>query len=237
MECKDAYSTCRGIMSEYTSQKKKLLDRLERSGYIGKPSVRAAMEAVPREAFLPDDQLAYAYDDRPLSIGSGQTISAPHMNAMMCTALDLPAEKPILLLEIGTGSGYHAVLCAEMLKDNPGSHVYTVERVPELAEKAKAAIESIGYGDMITVVLSDGTLGLPDYAPYDRIMVTAAAPRIPPLLAKQLKEGGILLIPVGERGGYQRLIKAVKEKGHLKESEISGVAFVPLIGQDGFSSD
>jgi protein-L-isoaspartate(D-aspartate) O-methyltransferase len=195
------------------------------------------MEAVPREAFLPDDQLAYAYEDRPLSIGSGQTISAPHMNAMMCSALDLPATEPVVLLEIGTGSGYHAVLCAEMLKFNPGSHVYTVERLPELADRAQAAIEYLGYGDLITVVLSDGTLGLADYAPYDRIMVTAAAPRIPPLLVRQLKEGGIILIPVGERVGYQRLIKAVKEKGKLKELEVSGVAFVPLIGQDGFPSN
>ena len=236
MTCKDAYSTCRGSM-EYSDQKRKLLDRLERSGYIGKPSVRAAMEAVPRESFLPDDQLPYAYEDRPLSIGSGQTISAPHMNAMMCTALDLPVEKPITLLEIGTGSGYHAVLCAEMLRGNLGSQIYTVERVPELAEKAQAVIQSLGYDDLVTVVVGDGTLGLAEHAPYDRIMVTAAAPRIPPLLVRQLKDGGILLIPVGERGGYQRLIKAAKDKGRLRETEISGVAFVPLIGQDGFPSN
>jgi protein-L-isoaspartate(D-aspartate) O-methyltransferase len=224
-------------MYDFRDQKQHLLDRLERSGYISGPLVRAAMETVPREEFIPEEIKRNAYDDTPLSIGFGQTISAPHMNAMMCSALDFPENGPVNLMEIGAGSGYHAVLCAEMLRqnNNEGSTIYTIERVEPLGERARETIQALGYDDLITVILGDGTLGYQDAAPYDRILVTAAAPRIPGALEVQLAEGGILLIPVGEKFGYQHLLRITKVNGKLKQEEICGVAFVPLIGIDGFS--
>ncbi|MEX2684639.1 MAG: protein-L-isoaspartate(D-aspartate) O-methyltransferase [Candidatus Sigynarchaeota archaeon] len=218
-------------------QKKQLLDRLEKSGYIATKLVRQAMENVAREDFLPDDVKSSAYEDRPLSIGLGQTISAPHMNAMMCSSLKLEGKNPLKVLEIGTGSGYHAALCAEVLKlSGIGGHVYTVERIQSLAENAKEQLEKAGYKDMVTVIVSDGTLGYAPEAPYDRILVTAAAPRVPQALADQLAEDGILLIPVGDKHGYQTLYEVTKKEGKISQKDICGVVFVPLIGTDGFSA-
>jgi protein-L-isoaspartate(D-aspartate) O-methyltransferase len=217
-------------------QKKQLLDRLEKAGYIGSKLVREAMEKVSREDFLPDELRPSAYDDRPLGIGLGQTISAPHMNAMMCTSLKLEGKKPLKVLEIGTGSGYHAALCAETLKlSRTGGHVFTVERIEALALTAKAAIENAGYSEMVTVIVSDGTLGHVAEAPYDRILVTAAAPRAPQALLDQLAEGGIMLIPLGEMHGYQVLYEITKKGGKTSQKDVCGVSFVPLIGEDGFT--
>ncbi|MFX0099719.1 MAG: protein-L-isoaspartate O-methyltransferase [Candidatus Hodarchaeota archaeon] len=223
-------------MASEEEKKKKLLDRLQKRDYIHTKEVRRAMEVVPREEFVPEDKKPYAYDDRPLSIGSGQTISAPHMCAMQCSALKLEVEEKITLLEVGTGSGYHATLCAEIMRNqNPENKVYTIERKPELADRARAVINALGYDDIITVLTADGTMGYPEMAPYDRILVTAAGPRIPKALKEQLGEGGIIVIPVGGRRGYQRLIRGKKIEGKIKEKNICGVAFVPLIGKDGFS--
>ncbi len=225
-------------MNAIAKEKKALLDKLEHSGYITSPAVRKAMEIIQREDFLPDDQKDNAYEDRPLAIGKGQTISAPHMNAMMCSGLNIDIPRPggkMTVLEIGTGSGYHAVLCAEILRhSNPSSHVYTVERIPDLGDRASAIIKKTGYDDMITVIVRDGTLGYPEKAPFDRIMVTAAAPRIPDALFEQLAEGGIMLIPVGEKHGYQELLSITKENNGVKQKNICGVAFVPLVGSQGF---
>jgi protein-L-isoaspartate(D-aspartate) O-methyltransferase len=218
------------------AQKQQLLDRLERAGYIGSKLVRAAMEKLPREAFLPDDVKHSAYDDRPLGIGHGQTISAPHMNAMMCTGMALESGGQLKILEIGTGSGYHAALCAEILRlSGAGGHVYTIERIEALATRAKAVLGKLGYDDMVTVIASDGTLGYLAAAPYDRILVTAAAPREPQALVDQLAEGGLMLIPVGDMHGYQMLYQITKHGGIITRKDICGVSFVPLIGQDGFS--
>lgn len=225
-------------MPDKEAQKKALLDKLERSKYITNQRIRKAMEIVPREAFIPEERCKNAYEDHPLSIGYGQTISAPHMNAMMCSGLDLDnLDSPIKLLEIGTGSGYHATLCAEILKQvQPGSKVYTVERIKDLADRARKIINQLGYGETITVIHSDGTLGYSEAAPYDRILVTAAGPRVPEALASQLTDnGGIMLIPLGGRRGFQRLVKVIKQEGKLKEKRVCGVAFVPLIGKDGFA--
>jgi protein-L-isoaspartate(D-aspartate) O-methyltransferase len=225
------------VTMDLKEQKKQLLDRLEKAGYIGSKLVREAMENVPREDFLPDELRGSAYEDRPLGIGSGQTISAPHMNAMMCTGLKLEGKLPLKILEIGTGSGYHAALCAEALRlSGTGGHVYTVERIKSLADGAKDAIEKAGYGEMVTVIVSDGTLGHVTEAPYDRILVTAAAPRAPQALLDQLAEGGIMLIPVGEMHGYQVLYEITKNGEHISKKDICGVSFVPLIGDDGFSN-
>jgi len=218
-------------------QKKELLDRLVKAGYIATKFVRQAMENVARENFLPDEVRSSAYEDRPLSIGLGQTISAPHMNAMMCSGLKLEGGKPLKILEIGTGSGYHAALCAEVLKlSGTGGHVYTIERIQSLAEVARENIAKAGYGDTVTVIVSDGTLGHAPEAPYDRILVTAAAPRVPRALADQLAEDGILLIPVGDMHGYQTLYEVTKKEGKISQKDICGVVFVPLIGTDGFSA-
>ena len=224
------------IMEDLTVKKKKLLDKLERSSYIGNKLVRDAMENLPREQFLPDNVKSSAYEDMPLSIGRGQTISAPHMNGMYSSALELPDDRPIKILEIGTGSGYQAALCAEMMRlKNIEGHVYTIERISELADRASGVLHELGYDDIITVITGDGTIGYSQEAPYDRILVTAAAPRIPGALIDQLAEGGIMLIPVGDMHGYQVLYKITKEEGEIKKKEISGVAFVPLIGVEGFS--
>ncbi|HME50966.1 MAG TPA: protein-L-isoaspartate O-methyltransferase [Candidatus Lokiarchaeia archaeon] len=223
-------------MEDLTVKKKKLLDKLERSGYIGNKLVREAMENLPREQFLPENVKSSAYDDMPLSIGRGQTISAPHMNGMYSSALDLPDDRPVKILEIGTGSGYQAALCAEMMRlKNVEGHVYTIERISELADTASVVLQFLGYDMMITIITGDGTLGYAEEAPYDRILVTAAAPKVPDSLIEQLAENGIMLIPVGEMHGYQVLYKITKQQGEIKKSEISGVAFVPLIGVEGFS--
>ncbi len=139
------------------------------------------------------------------------------------------------VLEVGAGSGYHAATVAEQI--GPQGHVYTIELVPELVKLARSNLEEAGYSDRVTLVQGDGSLGYPDRAPYDRIVVTAAAPKIPHPLAAQLRPGGILIIPVGGRLFPQELVKVRKdEKGRIERTSLGGVAFVPLIGKEGFDS-
>ena len=139
------------------------------------------------------------------------------------------------VLEVGAGSGYHAAIVAEQI--GPQGHVYTIELVPELVKLARSNLEEAGYSDRVTLVQGDGSLGYPDRAPYDRIVVTAAAPKIPHPLTAQLRPGGILIIPVGGRLFPQELVKVRKdEKGRIERTSLGGVAFVPLIGKEGFDS-
>ena len=139
------------------------------------------------------------------------------------------------VLEVGAGSGYHAATVAEQV--GPQGHVYTVELVSELVRVARSNLERAGYSDRVTLVEGDGSLGYPDRAPYDRIVVTAAAPKIPQSLLVQLRPAGILIIPVGGRFSPQELIKARKDgKGRIEQTSLGGVAFVPLIGREGFGS-
>lgn len=188
--------------------------------------IRNAMAKVPRELFVPEPLRSNAYDDIPLPIGHGQTISAPHMVAIMCELLDL--NEGLKVLDIGGGSGYHAAIIAVLV--SPHGHVYSVERIPELAEQAKKNLKEAGVSN-VTVILGDGSIGLAEYAPYDRINVAATAPRVPELLTKQLKPGGKMVIPVGS--GFQNLILVTRKNGYVIEEKLP-VAFVPLIGENGF---
>jgi protein-L-isoaspartate(D-aspartate) O-methyltransferase len=208
--------------------RREMVSRLRGRGYITGQRVYDAMMAVPRHLFLPAALRDRAYVDTPMEIGCGQTISAPHMVAIMTEALDvLPGMK---VLEVGAGSGYHAAVLAELVR--PRGSVFTVEIVPELVEMARRNLEETGYGSEVKVVLSDGSLGLADEAPFDRISVAAAAPSVPLPLVEQLGDGGILLVPVGERG-YQELIMVRRQGDKVLRSEMGGVVFVPLIGEHG----
>ncbi|MFB3766632.1 MAG: protein-L-isoaspartate O-methyltransferase [Methanotrichaceae archaeon] len=200
-----------------------LLDELK--GQIDERVINA-MAKIPRDIFVPQQLRSSAYDDVPLPIGYGQTISAPHMVAIMCEFLDL--KEGLKVLDIGGGSGYHAAVMAELV--GPHGHVYSVERIPELAEQAKKNLQAAGIAN-VTVVLGDGSKGLEEYAPYDRINVAATAPRVPELLKKQLKPGGRMVIPVGS--GFQSLLLVTRKNGYVTEEKLP-VAFVPLIGEEGF---
>lgn len=215
----------------------KLIQNLVKEGVLRSPRVTETMRKVPREKFLPENMRSYSAVDTPLPIGFGQTASAPHMVSIMNEALQLTAG--LKILEIGAGSGWHAATIAELIapKTAPRSewgHVYTVEIVQGLADFARKNIMNCGYGDRITIIHADGSVGYPEKAPYDRILVTAAAPDIPKPLIEQLKSTGIMLIPVGSLSLFQNLIKVTKTAdGKIKEENLGGVAFVPLTGKLG----
>ncbi|MEM4246082.1 MAG: protein-L-isoaspartate(D-aspartate) O-methyltransferase [Candidatus Bathyarchaeia archaeon] len=220
----------------FSRRRRMLIDRLIAEGVLKERKVIEALLRVPREKFLPEGLAEQAYDDNPLPIGYGKTISAPHMVAIMNEALEL--EKGHKVLEVGAGSGYHAATIAEIVApkgEESNGHVYTVEIVPQLVEQARANLEETSYSPVVTVVLGDGSLGYPEKAPYDRILVTAAAPQIPPALVEQLKPGGQLVIPVGGLHSFQSLVVARKGlDGKLRLEDRGGVAFVPLLGKYGF---
>jgi protein-L-isoaspartate(D-aspartate) O-methyltransferase len=184
------------------------------------------MEKVPRHLFVHEKERRYAYFDQPLSIDHGQTISAPHMVAIMCTCLDLQSGQKVL--EVGGGCGYHAAVMAELV--GPEGHVFSIERIPELAEFARQNLLSSGY-DNVTMIVEDGSQGLPGQAPFDRISVACSAPDVPDVLVEQLITGGKMVIPVG--GYVQELYLVTRTNGVIKEPK-GGVIFVPLIGKYGF---
>jgi protein-L-isoaspartate(D-aspartate) O-methyltransferase len=212
-----------------------LVRRLRNNGYIKSNEMERAMRAVPREEFVRPETRKHAYRDSPLPIGLGQTISAPHMCAIMCEGLNL---KPgFKVLEIGAGSGYHAALCAELVappgEPNPG-HVYTIEIVEGLIHFARENLKRTGYEDRVTLINADGGIGLPEKAPFDRILVAAAAPSVPQPLIDQLALRGTMLIPVGSKGFFQELMMVEKdESGNVTQRRWGGVAFVPLTGEYG----
>ena len=215
------------IPEELAERRRLMLDRDLAGRDIRDPEVLTAMERVPRHEFLPPPLRIYAYDDGPLRIGCGQTISQPYIVAFMTQALRV---KPgMRVLEIGTGSGYQTAVLAAM-----GAEVYTVERHEDLSFAAEEVIDRLGYGDSVVMRVDDGTLGWPEEAPFDRIIVTAAGPRIPEALWEQLAEDGYMIIPVGEHRGTQRLVLAAKRGGVRVEEVLLDVSFVPLVGREGF---
>jgi len=217
--------------------KEKLLKRYINSGTAESQAVLDAYMRVKREDFLPEKQIIYSYEDRPLQIGFKQTISAPHISFIYAEKLDMKVGQKVL--EIGAGSGYNAAFFAELvapsnLEKEKWGHVYSIERLGELVEIATSNLKKAGYNERVTVIGGDGTIGYEKEAPYDRIVVTAAGPEIPQPLKNQLADGGKLIIPVGKKHMYQELMLIERHKNKFKEKRLGGVAFVPLIGKHGF---
>ncbi len=185
------------------------------------PKVLAAMRKVPRHLFVPPAAVTQAYEDYPLPIGHGQTISQPYIVGFMTEALGLKGGETVL--EVGTGSGYQAAVLAEI-----AAHVYSIEIVAPLAEEAAARLKRLGYAN-VEVRAGDGYLGWPEAAPFDAIMLTAAAPRIPEPLKEQLKDGGRLVLPVGE--DWQELVVVVRRGDRFEERQVLPVRFVPMTGK------
>jgi protein-L-isoaspartate(D-aspartate) O-methyltransferase len=194
--------------------------QIQRRG-IGDPRVLEAMRRVPRHLFVPEDMAPYAYEDEPLPIGHGQTISQPYIVAYMTDALRLTGGEKVL--EVGTGSGYQAAILAELAAD-----VYTIEIVEPLAERAKKILEKLNYKN-IHFLCGDGYAGWPSAAPFDAVMVTAAPADVPRPLFDQLKEGGRLVLPVGEL--WQELVLVTKKDGKMERQSLIPVRFVPMTGE------
>ena len=188
---------------------------------IRNAAVLTAMARVPRHLFVPEDVRAFAYDDRPLSIGQGQTISQPYIVAYMTEALELQSDHTVL--EIGTGSGYQAAVLAQIVKQ-----VYTIEIVPDLATRARQALAQAGYRN-VEVRSGNGYRGWPERAPFPRIIVTAAPPEIPQALVDQLAVNGIMVVPVGT--GYQEIVIITKTASGVTQRKTIPVRFVPMVGR------
>lgn len=211
----------------YEARRLELVNKLKRENRIHTKEVEKAFLEIPREMFVQDSLKNYAYVDTPLEIGNGQTISAPHMVAIMVEALDLKIGQRVL--EIGAGSGYHAAIVSKLVgKDG---HVYTIERYESLAGFAKKNLINAGIKN-VTVETGDGSEGLPRSAPYERIYVTCAAPNIPHPLIEQLKDRGKLIIPVGKMICELELIEKKSDK--IIKKNLGGCAFVPLVGKHGY---
>ncbi len=201
--------------------------QLRRRG-IRDERVLEAMARVPRDRFVPDSLSAHAYEDGALPIGNDQTISQPFVVATICALLGLHGSERVL--DVGTGSGYQAAVLAEL-----AAEVVTIERIPELAECARARLADVGYGN-VEVTVGDGSLGVPERAPFDAIAVAAAAPTVPPALFDQLAEGGRLVIPRGSRFG-QELVLVVRTPNGPTERMSIPCRFVPLVGDEGFGGN
>jgi protein-L-isoaspartate(D-aspartate) O-methyltransferase len=201
--------------------------QLRRRG-IRDERVLEAMARVPRDRFVPDSLSAHAYGDGALPIGHDQTISQPFVVATICALLRLHGSERVL--DVGTGSGYQAAVLAEL-----AAEVVTIERIPELAEQARTTLSDVGYGN-VEVTVGDGSLGVPERAPFDAIAVAAAAPTVPPALFDQLAEGGRLVVPRGSRFG-QELVLVVRTPDGPTERTSIPCRFVPLVGDEGFGEN
>jgi protein-L-isoaspartate(D-aspartate) O-methyltransferase len=212
----------------YIAQRKHMVEtQLAARGIKDERVLRVFLDQ-PRDLFISPDLIDSAYADRPLPIGSGQTISQPYMVALMTELLRLEGDETVL--EIGTGSGYQTAILAALAKQ-----VYTIERIERLAEQAKQRFEALAIKNVCTRI-GDGTLGLVEFQPYDAIIVTAGAPQVPRALLDQLKDGGRLVIPVGDRS-FQKIKLIEKKADKIIETEKCGCVFVPLIGEKGWEKN
>lgn len=207
--------------ADWAAARARMVEEQLRGRGIEDARVLQAMAEIPRHEFLPARYRELAYSDQPVSIGGGQTISQPYVVALMTELLDLQGGERVL--EIGTGSGYQAAVLSKLARE-----VYSIEIDPELAASAEQRLEQLGF-ENVRVRAGDGSYGWPEAAPFDAIIITAAAPRIPPRLAAQLREGGVLVLPL-ERTGRQELVVATKEAGELRLRSLGEVRFVPMTG-------
>ena len=210
-----------GAADQYAQTRRVMVQRDLMTRDITDPRVLAAMGQVPRHLFVPPALEPQAYDDNPLPIGHGVTISQPYIVALMTQAASIQPGQQVL--EVGTGSGYQAAVLA-LLTDN----VYSIELIPELAQSARERLHRLGFSH-VQVKSGDGYLGWPEYAPFDAIIVTAAAPEVPPALKDQLKDGGRLVIPVGPIFGPQYLLRLTRRGNTFQLERLTPVAFVPLV--------
>lgn len=213
-------------MDPYGRRRQRLVERVEAQG-IDDPQVLRAVATVPRHEFVPDAVARRAYDDSALPIGFGQTISQPSLQALYLQTIGIGPEDRVL--EVGAGSGYQTALLAEL-----SSNVYAVERIPELTRRARETLDRLGY-DNVALVTKDGTMGWAKYSPYDAILVGAAAPSVPDALVDQLKPGGRLLIPIGDRHKQTLMLVRKAAEGQTEQEAVTGCVFVPLIGRFGWA--
>jgi len=214
-------------VKNYTEERERMVAHQIAARGVTSELVLDAMRAVPRERFLPPGQAAYAYDDAPLPIAEGQTISQPYIVAYMIECLALQGGERVL--EIGTGSGYAAAVLAEC-----GCEVYTIERIEQLAEQSREVLAALGYGK-VRVRHDDGSLGWPEEAPFDAIVVAAGAPEVPEALREQLRIGGRLVIPVGKGRSFQELVRVTRiSRKEFEVEDLAPVRFVPLLGEQGW---
>jgi protein-L-isoaspartate(D-aspartate) O-methyltransferase len=212
------------VNTTHTEAREAMVERLRRRGYVDDDRVAEALRSVPRHEFVPEGQRSNAYADRPLSIGSDQTVSAPHMVGMMTELLDPALDDRVL--EVGTGCGYHAAVTAETV---PEGHVYSVEYDDDLAGEAQARLARLGYGDRVSVRVGDGREGWDAHAPFDGAYLTCAVPSVPDAVLNQVAVGGRIVAPVGET--HQELVRLEKHDAETVErSEHGGVRFVRIRG-------
>jgi protein-L-isoaspartate(D-aspartate) O-methyltransferase len=216
-------------MSDFAVQRERMVRDLIAARGVRDERVLAALRKIPRHLFVKEHLRNQAYGDHALPIGSGQTISQPYIVARMSELLEVGPEHSVL--EIGTGSGYQTAVLAVLAR-----RVYSLERVPELAQAAIPRMRQLGF-DNVKVQVFDGTVGWSEWAPYDRILVTAGAPKVPEPLLDQLAPGGTLLVPEGQLNLQKLVIYRKSQRGEIRRKEGEGVAFVPLLGRHGWKPE
>ena len=214
-------------MTDYAVEREAMVERhLRRRGITEQPILDAFL-AVPREAFISEEHAHLAYGDHPLPIEAGQTISQPYIVALMIEAAAIKPGDSVL--EVGAGSGYAAAVVSRI-----ADKVVAIERQHDLVRVATERLQRLGY-DNVEIIEGDGTRGCPDHAPFDAVLAAASGSHVPPALVAQLAPGGCLVMPIGDPGGVQELIKVTKqEDGILRQENLGGVRFVPLIGEEGW---